>query len=51
MAHLDDVRNGRDFAPGRRANAGRLLGAVVHRGETAERAYALFRDLSLKQAA
>ena len=27
------------------------LGAVVHRGETAERAYALFRDISLEKAA
>ena len=27
------------------------LAAVVHRGETAERAYAMFRDISVKKAA
>ena len=27
------------------------LGAVVHHGETVDRAYAMFRDLSVKKAA
>ena len=40
MADLDDIKDGKDWGQGKPADT-----------ETAERAFAMFRDLSLKQAA
>ncbi|MFI0845256.1 hypothetical protein [Mesorhizobium sp. IMUNJ 23232] len=40
MADLHDIKGGKDWSQGRPADT-----------ETVERAYVLFRDLSLKQAA